>query len=165
MLCESTHCCQQRRLLPRPLESVLRSGTPPPPIPSLKGMRPNSYGLVWDCKAVPWMMDVRTSRCSRACPCSITPWCTACGRTGNRHVNARGLARQSLSKHNQGQPWSLLFCRHRRHPAMRPSGKQRRDSVLSSPRPMLLSMHSLCAILAPRSSLRFLWIPSTICVA
>uniref|UniRef100_A0A7S4FZ43 Uncharacterized protein n=1 Tax=Eutreptiella gymnastica TaxID=73025 RepID=A0A7S4FZ43_9EUGL len=36
-----------------PLESVLCSGTPPPALPSLMGMWPNSCGIVWDCQAVP----------------------------------------------------------------------------------------------------------------
>ena len=46
----------------------------------------------------------------RACPCSTTPWCTACDLTGSSHVNAQGMARLPLSKHDLSQLWSLLFC-------------------------------------------------------
>ena len=40
------------------LEGVLRSGTPPQTLPSLMGMKPNSYGHVQDCPAVPGMVQV-----------------------------------------------------------------------------------------------------------
>ena len=50
-----------------------------------------------------------------------------------------------------------LFCLHkgRRHPATRPSGTQGRDSVPSSPRPMLQSMHSLSIYFACTTNVTF----------
>ena len=79
----------------------------------------------------------RECSCNMACPCSILPWCTPCDLSNSSHVNIRGMARQPLSKHNLGQPWSILFYRRRRHPATRPLGTQGWDLVPSSPRPML----------------------------
>ena len=79
--------------------------------------------------------------CGGACPCSTTPLVYSTRLTGSSLANARGMARLPLSKHDLSQRWSLLLCRRPRHPAARPSGKRRWDSVPSSPRPMLPNMH------------------------
>ena len=82
-------------------------------------------------------------------------WCTACDLTGGSHVNARGMARLPLSKHDLSQPWSLLFCRRRRHPATRPSGQQRWGSVHTHTHSLSLSLSLslsslVMAVLVPR---------------